>query len=102
MARHDDFDGCLRSRTAAASFIPSIRLGISVSKHDPYIGAGLQNSHRLIHVGPGFFNKVNPNNLAFGASRRQVNNCCGVNPCRRATEHTVTPRSQLSAILCAF
>src|SRR3954451_4387451 len=36
------------------------------------------------------------------ASRRQVNNCAGVSPCRRATPHTVRPGASLSATMAAF
>src|SRR5581483_2032010 len=36
------------------------------------------------------------------ASRRQVNNCCGVSPCRRATALTVSPGSYVSATISAF
>jgi hypothetical protein len=36
------------------------------------------------------------------ASRRHPNNCCGVNPCRRAAALTDTPTSPHSATICAF
>jgi hypothetical protein len=36
------------------------------------------------------------------ASRRDPNNCCGVNPCRRATALTDAPISSHSATICAF
>jgi hypothetical protein len=35
-------------------------------------------------------------------SRRHPNNCCGVNPCRRATALTDAPISSHSATICAF
>jgi hypothetical protein len=36
------------------------------------------------------------------AARRHPNNCCGVNPCRRATAHTDSPLSPISATIRAF
>jgi len=36
------------------------------------------------------------------ACRRQVKSCCAVSPCRRATAHSVSPSTELSAMILAF